>query len=175
MTVECLALVGPRAAGKSTLAVALGARLGWPTHDTDELLAAQVGCSVGDYLARAGEAAFRREEEGICLGVLAAGPPRVVALGGGAVLSQPVRQALRRPGLFVAFVEAPVASLLQRQRQSPVVRPPLTALSAEDEVREVLRTRRPFYSRVSHLRVDTNSSNADACVTLILDKMGTAH
>ena len=169
---DCLALVGPRAAGKSTLARALAPRLGWPAFDTDDLLAARVGCPAGEYLAREGESAFRREEEAVCLEALAPGERRVVALGGGAVLSAAVRGALQRPGTLVVFVEAPVASLLRRARAAPVARPPLTPLPPAEEVREVLRARRPFYLQVSHLRVDTNSSIVDTCVTLILDKMG---
>jgi len=148
--------------------------LGWPVLDTDDLLAARVGCPAGEFLEREGESAFRREEEVVCLEALAPGEPRVVALGGGAVLSAAVRRCLARPGALVVLVEAPVASLLQRQREAPVARPPLTSLPPADEVREVLRVRRPFYLQVSHLRVDTNSSIVDTCVALILAKMGRA-
>lgn len=172
MALDCVALVGPRAAGKSTLARALGPRLGWPVLDTDDLLAARVGLPAGEYLSREGESAFRREEERVCLEALAPGERRVVALGGGAVLSAAVRQCLARPGVLVAFLEAPAASLLQRQRVAPVARPPLTALPPEEEVLAVLRARRPLYLQVSHLRVDTNSSIVDTCVALILAKMG---
>ena len=174
MTIECVALIGPRAAGKSTLAAALGDRLGWPVQDTDALLEASVGCPAGEHLARVGERRFRSDEEPVCLCALAPGARRVVALGGGAVLSPAVRAGLQRPGVFVVFVEAPVATLLQRQMASPDARPPLTDLSLEDEVREVLRVRRPFYGQLAHLHVDTNSSNADTCAVLILDKMDEA-
>ena len=70
MSADCIALVGPRAAGKSTLGAALAESLGWPVHDTDELIAGAVGCAVGEHLGRVGEQEFRRDEERVCLGPL---------------------------------------------------------------------------------------------------------
>ena len=55
-----VALVGPRAVGKSTRAAAVAARLGWPFVDTDHELARQVGQPAGEFLASRGEAEFRR-------------------------------------------------------------------------------------------------------------------
>ena len=165
-----IALVGPRAAGKTTVARALGARLGWPVLDGDDLLAAEVGCPAGDYLSTAGEAAFRRVEASVTLAVLERPGPWVIALGGGAVLSAPVRQALSDPSTLVVLLEAPAHCLVERQRADSA-RPPLTDLPLEQEVAAVLAERRSLYETVADFRLETFSSNVDACVGAILDKM----
>ena len=167
---RCIALVGPRGAGKSTLGRALAARLGWLALDTDDLIAARVGMSAGDYLVHAGEPEFRRIEAVVCGQALARDEPRVVALGGGAVLSEQVRAALRAPDVWTVFVEASVASLLERQR-AVGGRPPLTGFPPVEEIRWLLQTRRALYEEVALLRINTDSANVDACVALVLDKM----
>lgn len=169
---RCIALLGPRGAGKSTIGKALGPALGWPVVDTDELIAARVGCSAGAYLARAGEPAFRHVEEVVCRWALGPGEPRVVALGGGAVLTGGVRRRLQRPSVLAVFVEAPAPVLAERLRAARISRPSLTGARPDDEVADVLAARRPLYEQLSRMRINTNSSNVDACVAQILDKMG---
>lgn len=167
----CVALIGPRASGKSTLARALARRLSWPALDGDELVAAEVGRDAGRYLEEEGEAAFRVVEERVTLRALAAGPPRVVALGGGAVLSAAVRKALRRPGILVVFLEAPPDCLVERIRAASTRRPALTGLALREEVRMLLEQRLPLYRRLAQLRLNTFSSNVDACCAAISAKM----
>ena len=77
-----IVFVGPRAAGKSSLAKLLAGRLGCDYHDTDALLAASVGCSAGDFLATKGEVAFRAAEQLVVRQALVDPEVRVLALGG---------------------------------------------------------------------------------------------
>ena len=164
-----VALIGPRAAGKTTLGRALAEHLGWGFVDTDERLAERVGATASDYLRDRGEAAFRAVEVETVDEVWAAPGPQVVALGGGAILSQPVRDALAQPSVFVVMLRAEIDQLVARQERDP--RTPLTDLSLIEEVREVWRVRRPLYEQAAHLQISTNSANVDACIAAILDKM----
>ncbi len=89
-------LIGFMGAGKSTVARELAQQLGSAAHDSDELLQQRLGHSVAEEFERAGEPAFRSSEEALVGELLAAaGPEEVVALGGGSVLSERVREALR--------------------------------------------------------------------------------
>lgn len=88
-----IALVGFMAAGKTRAAKAISARLGEEPLDTDLLIGDRLGEPIDAYFEREGEAAFRKLEEEAVLEALGRGG--VVALGGGAVGSEPVRQALR--------------------------------------------------------------------------------
>jgi len=83
-------------AGKSTGARALGAELGAEALDSDRELERRLGEPVESFFDREGEHAFREREEEIVLELLAREDAQVVALGGGAVGSDRVREALRR-------------------------------------------------------------------------------
>lgn len=164
-------LVGPRAAGKTTLGRALAAGLGWSFVDADDLVAAAVGRPAPDYLRDSGEAAFRQVEEQVILAATASSRREVLALGGGAVLSAAVRDALTdTERVFVVFLRAPVPTLVKRQEAAP--RPPLTGRPLHDEVVQLLAARWRYYVAVSHMQLDTSSANVDACRRSIMDKMG---
>jgi shikimate kinase/3-dehydroquinate synthase len=90
-----LVLVGFMGAGKSTGARTLAAELGVEVLDTDRELERRLGEPIEAYFDRHGEEAFRaREEEVVC--ELLERPAAVIALGGGAVQSERVRDALTR-------------------------------------------------------------------------------
>ena len=89
-----LALAGFMGSGKSTLGREAAARLGRPFVDLDRELESRAGAAIGEIFARDGEAAFRTLEEEVVDDVLRGGEPLVVALGGGAVLSQRTRETL---------------------------------------------------------------------------------
>ncbi len=176
-------LVGPRAAGKTTLGRALAAELSWEFVDSDDLLAVQVGQPAEDYLRLSGEQAFRKVEEEIARAAIARDGPRVVALGGGAVLQRPVRNDLEDEQLLVVFVRAPVPTLVERQMavpRAPLTREPLTREPLTREPREALQQevtvllvqRWRYYVEVCDMQLDTSSANVDACLRSIMDKMG---
>ena len=95
---RALVFIGFMGAGKSTAAAEVAAALGVEALDSDLLLEASTGHSIAREFELHGEPAFRaREERLVCelleqAGSGAAQP--VVALGGGAVLSERVRAAL---------------------------------------------------------------------------------
>lgn len=167
---DSIVLVGPRASGKTTLAAALAVRLRWPVLDGDVLVAAAVGRPAGAFLAAAGEPSFRAVEETMTLLALAAPDPKIVALGGGAVLSAAVRVALGDPARFVVLLQATPGCLIARLRGDGQ-RPPLTDLPLAEEVAALWRARRSLYETVADFRLQTTNTNVDACVELILAKM----
>ncbi len=96
-----LVMIGFMGAGKSTAARSAAEALGSSALDVDHVVEEALGKPIERVFAEDGEAAFRAAEERITLELLAAGrattgprPPRVLALGGGAVRSAAVREAL---------------------------------------------------------------------------------
>ena len=117
----------------------------------------------------------RTIEEEESLAALQPGEPRILALGGGAVLSEAVRRALAAPDVFVVFLEAPASCLVERLRSSARRRPSLLGLPLEKEVSELLRQRRALYEKVADFRLETFSANVDACCASILDFLDKMH
>jgi shikimate kinase / 3-dehydroquinate synthase len=104
-----LVLIGFMGAGKSTAARALAGA------DSDALVEAELGCSIEAFFDREGEAAFREVEERVVCELLDRAP-EVVALGGGAVLSERVRSAL--PEHTVALLEVDAETAWARAAKS---------------------------------------------------------
>ena len=95
-----LVLVGFMGAGKSTGARSLAAELGAEPLDSDRELEQRLGEPVESFFDREGEEAFRAREEELVLELLARPDAAVLALGGGALGSERVREALGRTPSF---------------------------------------------------------------------------
>jgi shikimate kinase/3-dehydroquinate synthase len=87
-------VVGYMGAGKTTAAHAFAAAGGIPAIDVDEEIVRRSGRSIPEIFAAEGEAAFRALEQRLTLELLSAGGPRVISLGGGALGSATIREAL---------------------------------------------------------------------------------
>src|SRR6476660_5710438 len=96
-------------AGKTSAARAAAHALGVEAADADHELERRLGTSIDAYFAEHGEAAFRGEEEHLVTDWLDRPPAPVLSLGGGAVLSARVREALRRHTVVLLDVDAEAA------------------------------------------------------------------
>jgi shikimate kinase/3-dehydroquinate synthase len=108
-----LVLVGFMGAGKSTAARIAAEHLGVEPIDADQTFERRYG-SIPRFFEQEGEPAFREREEAIVLELLER--EGVLSLGGGAVESPRVREALR--GRHVAWIDADVETCWQRARGS---------------------------------------------------------
>ena len=93
-----VALIGPMAAGKTSIGRKLASRLGRTFADTDRLVVLEHG-PIPEIFAERGEAAFRHWEAQAVQHALT--PGTVVALGGGAVLDADTRALLREQATVV--------------------------------------------------------------------------
>ncbi|HEV2062705.1 MAG TPA: shikimate kinase, partial [Solirubrobacteraceae bacterium] len=103
-----IVLVGFMGAGKSTAARDIAASSGAVALDADELLAERLGMPIAEFFGRHGEEEFRRREEELVLELLGR-EDHVLALGGGAVESPRVREALRAHRVVHLDVDADTA------------------------------------------------------------------
>jgi shikimate kinase len=151
-------LVGFMGAGKSAVGRELASRLGVPFLDTDEIIAAAEG-PIPEVFAFRGESGFRALEAGTVVRELDAleNEPKVLALGGGAVLDVDVRDALRRAP-HVVWLAAPAAELWRRVAADEVAVRPLA--TDKEAFTELLAGREELYREVATLVVDTSGRDA---------------
>ena len=126
-----IVLVGFMGAGKTTVGRLLAARLGREFVDADAAIEAGQGRSVPEIFGTAGEHGFRRIEAEVVGGLLG-GPEVVLALGGGALGTPAVREAVA--GHTVVLLDVPLDEALARVGGDParpmLRRPDLAGLYA---------------------------------------------
>ncbi len=164
MRTDKLYLVGFMGAGKTTLARALGRRLGWRVEDLDELIEARERCTVADLFARRGEPYFRSVERDVLRSVLPL-QEAVVATGGGTYVDIDNRTLINANGLAV-WLDLPFSLALVRV--PPDGRRPLAADRAQFEA--LFRQRRLAY-QLAHLRLDA-AAPAEELVERVLEWLG---
>lgn len=145
-----LALVGPMAAGKTSVGRKVARLLQVPFTDTDKRVVAEHG-PIPQIFAEEGEARFRDYERAAVAAALADGG--VVSLGGGAVTDAETRALLRRHPVVFLTVSAEAVARRIRGAGRPL-------LDGEDDPVERWRTifaaRRDWYEEVADLTVDTS-------------------
>jgi len=158
-----LVLVGPPAAGKTTVGRLVAHRLGVEFTDSDDLVVQRAGKPVADIFVDEGEEAFRALEAAAVAEALT-GIDGVLALGGGAVLAEATRQRLvGRPVVFLsAGVPAAAARVgLNRDR-------PLLLGNPRQQLRALLEARLPLYREVAVAAVDTDELTPDQVADAVL-------
>ncbi len=90
-----IVFIGFMGAGKSQALKAAGAA-GLEMTETDELLERELGSTIAEAFERDGETAFREREAEVVGALLESADGGAIALGGGSVLSERVRDALGR-------------------------------------------------------------------------------
>lgn len=145
-------LVGPPGAGKTSVGSLLASRWGVALLDTDEVIETEQGKSVGDIFVDQGEVVFRRLEEAAVADALAA-HSGVIALGGGAILSESTRERL--VGHHVVFLDAGLAASAGRVGLG--LTRPLLLGNVRGQLKVLLDARRPLYRQVASAVVATDA------------------
>ena len=120
-----LVFIGFMGAGKTTAARAAAEVLGVTPVDADRAVERELGLPIAEFFDREGEAAFREREERVVAELLDATSGGVLALGGGALLSARVREALARHVAVLVDVDPDTAwARATRGGHRPLARDP---------------------------------------------------
>jgi shikimate kinase len=158
-------LVGMPGSGKSTIGRRLAKALDLPLLDTDAKVVETTGRSIAEIFVE-GEPEFRRIEADVVRAALAS-HDGIVSLGGGAITSPEVREALA--GHTVVYLEISVAEGIRRI--SGGAGRPLLAGDPAERFRTLMAERVPLYRQVATMRVNTNRRNPGAVVRHIVHKL----
>ncbi len=159
-TAPLVSLIGYRGAGKTTVAQRLSDRIGWPCIDADVELERRAGNTIQEIFERDGEIAFR-DWETITILDLTQRDRVILALGGGAILRERNRLAIRR-GLVV-WLQADPQTIWQRTTADPATtqrRPNLTTGGIQ-EIEELLTARTSLYQECADHSVQTVGQTPD--------------
>lgn len=156
-------LVGLPGSGKSTIGRRLAKSMGLTLLDTDAAIETTTGRTIADIFANDGEPEFRRIEESVIRDALAT-HDGVLSLGGGAVTTPGVREALA--GHTVVYLEISAAEGVRRTGGS-TVRPLLAGPDRGEKFKALMAERVPLYRQVATLRVNTTHRNPGAVVRYI--------
>ena len=138
-----IVLIGLMGAGKSAVGRVLAERTGRPHLDADAEIEAAAAATIAEIFARDGEAFFRRREAEVISRVLS-GPPAILSTGGGAWLSDEVRDAIGRKGVSV-WLRADLDTLWHRVR-GRTHRPLLRAENPRKVLGDLMDRRYPVYA-----------------------------
>ncbi|MCX6551686.1 MAG: shikimate kinase [Acidobacteria bacterium] len=164
MKADRIYLVGFMGAGKSTVARALGRRLGWRVEDIDELIEARERCAVSEIFATRGEPYFRLAEREV-LRRLVGVDHAVVATGSGTYADADNRAAINSSGVAI-WLDLPWTATVNRVPDDG--RRPLAQDRAQFEA--LFHARRLAYQH-AHLRLDATSP-VEELIERILDWLG---
>ncbi len=157
MQTDKIYLVGFMGAGKSSVARALGARLGWQVDDLDQLIEHRKGRSVAEIFAREGEAHFREVERAV-LNATLEHRHAVVATGGGTFVDPLNRSTINRDGVSI-WLDVSFDTVVDRVPADG--RRPLAA--DREAMRALWAQRREAYS-LAHYRVDADVASVSDLV-----------
>lgn len=159
-------LVGVMGAGKTTVGELLAARLDRTFRDTDVDIEAAAGKPISEIFIDEGEAHFRSLEESAVKAALASFDG-VLALGGGAILSDRTRAELA--GHAVVFLSVGLSDAVSRVGLG--AGRPLLAINPRATLKHLMEQRRPLYEEVATFTVSTDGREpeevAEEIVTLL--------
>lgn len=165
-----IVLVGPMGAGKSHLGRLLALRMGRPFVDVDAAIEAATGCTINAVFDSEGEAGFRTREARV-LGDLLAAAPAVIATGGGAVLAEANRAAMRAAGTVVYLAVQPAVQLARLS--SDDTRPLLRDADPGARLAVLQASREPLYREVADLVFDTSRLSPEAAADALAARLAT--
>jgi shikimate kinase/3-dehydroquinate synthase len=136
-----IVFIGFMGAGKST-ALAAARKAGLETTEIDELMEGELGKPIRQAFEEDGEEAFRAREAEVVGSLLVRADGGAIALGGGSVLSERVREALGRHTVVLLEIDAAEAWRRIEGTERPLA-------TSEADVQRLLDERLPLYEELA--------------------------
>lgn len=144
---KSIILIGPPGSGKSTIGKAIARKLQKSFVDTDDVIESRTGTSISQIFVDKGEPWFRELEQTVLSEELIK-LDGVLALGGGAPLSQGAQKLLQSADAAVIYLSVSLATAAPRvgfNRDRP-----LLLNNPRAAWQELMDKRRPIYEALAH-------------------------
>ena len=152
----------------------LASQLHRPFVDLDEQIIKRARTPIKEIFQNQGESGFRQWETKLLAELLLL-KDHVISLGGGAVLAEENRNAIRQARHLIIYLKATPEELHRRIVADPATaaqRPGLTHLGGSiEEVRELLAKREPIYQQMKTIELDVSSAAVEELVRQLREKI----
>ena len=154
--------------GKSSVGKRLSELLCCRFMDLDAEIVARAGRSIADIFAVDGESEFRRIEKEVLREILDTSSSSVLALGGGAVMTEGSEELVHEKTLCV-YLKASVDTLVEHLTGETSGRPLLNQeTSLRKRILELMSLRAEIYQRTAHLIIETDGKSIDEIANEII-------
>ena len=126
----------------------------------------RIGEPIRSFFEREGEARFRDVEQQVIAELCRPGAAGVLATGGGAVLREANRRALRDNATVIYLRSSPEE--LQRRLRHDTQRPLLQVKDPRARLQQLYRERDPLYAETAHFAIETGRPTVPTLVGMIL-------
>ena len=154
-TSKMIVLIGLMGSGKTTVGRALAERLNLSFRDSDETVEKTANTSVREIFENQGEEIFRKLESQALLDLCAENSPIVLAVAGGAIISQSNRDLLQKNARCIVWLDAPTPTLISRTGRGK--HRPLLDGDPVGSLNKMRLDREPLYQQVATHHLVTKS------------------
>lgn len=163
-----IVLVGMMGAGKTTVGKMLAKQLDKTFIDSDEEIQKRTGVKISHIFDIEGEEGFRQRESAVIQDLIKL-DNIVLATGGGAVLKQENREALKKNGIVI-YLKSGVHDLWQRTRHDHN-RPLLQTANPRAKLQELFEQRDSLYTVVADHVVHTGKQSVQTLIARLIKKI----
>jgi len=160
-------LIGLMGAGKTTIGRQLAKSLQLPFYDSDKAIEEQTGVDIPTIFEYEGEEGFRSREQKMIVELTELNGV-VLATGGGAILREENREALKENG-FVVYLQCSVDKILQRTKRD-TQRPLLSTENPRERIEKLFSEREALYLSCCDFKIETSSMQSKMVVQRILNE-----
>ena len=168
----CIALVGLRGAGKSTLGALLAEDLGFPFVELSREIEKFAGCSVAEIQGLYGVNAYRRYERRALEEAIQIYPEAVIATPGGLV-SDAATFNLLLSHCTTIWLQADAEDHMKRVAAQGDMRPMAASREAMEDLRGILAGRAAFYGK-AEFSLNTSAQPLDVTFSMLREMVRTA-
>jgi len=165
-------LIGYRGSGKTSVGGSLSHITGWSFVDTDLQIVKELGMNIYDIVEKKGWDYFRKKETAV-LKSLCKHDKQIVATGGGIVLNKENTLNMKNNGKLV-WLKATFETVKLRIMQdgkTKEYRPPLTSKELDEEIKETILLRKPYYEEAMDFSIDTDKLDIDGVCKAVMTNL----
>ena len=161
-------LIGLMGAGKSTAGRLLAQTMGREFYDSDDEIVKRTGASIPTIFEIEGEAGFREREQRM-IAELCAKKSVILGTGGGAILREANRDALKNTG-WVVYLSTSPERLINRTRYDKN-RPLLQTANPLSVLTQLYEVRHPIYQDLADIVITTGAGHVTHVVAHIIEQL----